>query len=284
MNLEQLIASLKQSGPRQFAAWNADAFECYLDGPLSNLRSQLQWRDKKTPHPESLANFVRLIHESVGAGWLSPRDEATPSTLFLEHLLWTVLPHQLGNVPAKSRADVISRVWNLAEGLAHEPLWLNQYVIARTDWSTDLATLDQKLIEILAPVLSPMSPSNWTGTFQVQVLKLREHLDEFLPGRMFLAAPSLLCVENRLDPAITLAVLLQKEGRSEVLGQVGKLPEYFESLSAPDVVVSADAITINGSPVAAPLIAAHRQTLCVSSGFVAVIADDSQRVWLVEAA
>lgn len=279
-----LLRQLREQGPRQFASWNEDAFECYIDGALENLANRLKWSDKENPDVDTIENFLRLVFEGVGAGWIGPLQDHVSAPTFLAHCLWTVVPYQLGKVPREKRAEVLRRVWNLGEGLAHEPLWLNQYVITRTDWSTDLETIDQHLAMILQPVVAPLPPADWTGKFQLHILNLRQQADSFVPGRMYLASPAVLCIEDRVNSMESLAILLQKSGKSEVLGTVGRLPDYVETFDAPSIQAMPDEISINGQKVAAPLIASPRQTVCVASGFVIVSADDSQRLWLVEAA
>ena len=175
-------------------------------------------------------------------------------------------------------------LWNLGEGLAREPQWLNQFVITQTSWSTDLQTLDQHLAKTLTPILTPPPAAAWNGRYQLHVMDLSERSQTFVPGALYLAAPSVLCVENRIHSAETLAIWLRKRGASEVLGLVGRLPRYDESFASPSVDVGEDSIAIDGKSVDAPLIASPRESICVACGFVVVSADDSQRLWLVEAA
>jgi hypothetical protein len=280
----KLAEELRQRGRRQFGVWNDAAFDAYLAGPAQTLQAILQWEDKQDPDRASVANFLELVYEGVGAGWLGTIEDGLPPTTFLAHCLATVVPNRLRNVPRPRRSEVLRNVWNLGEGLAREPQWLNQYAITRTGWSADLCKLDQHLADILTPVVSPQPAATWQGRLQLQVLNLRELDDAFVPGRMYLASPAVLCVENRMPPKNTLAVLLQKGGTSTALGSVGPLPEYVETFAPPSIDATVDAITINGRSIEAPLIAAPRQTLCIAAGFLVVSADDSQRLWLVESA
>ena len=48
--------------------------------------------------------------------------------------------------------------------------------------------------------------------------------DDLLPGRMTLAAPTLLTVQDRTRPTLFVNVLLRREGRSQELGASGGLP------------------------------------------------------------
>ena len=283
LDIQQLAHQLRERGRRQFGGWNDAAFDSYVVGPVDDLATNLASQDKTKSDATSLANFLQLVYEGVGAGWLGPVEPEVSPPTFLAHCLAMVIPHQLRNIPRQERSEVLRRVWNLGEGLAREPQWLNQYAIARTGWSIDPRELDKHLASILGPVLSPLPPATWRGKFELQVLNLREWNEAFTPGRMYLVSPAVLCVEGRVG-GDTLALLLQKGGKSEVFGSVGRLPEHLESFSPPPIQVQADSIQINGQDVATPLISAPRQTLCVASGFVVASADDSQRLWLVESA
>jgi hypothetical protein len=281
-DFDKLITQYREQGPRRFAAWNADVFEAFLEGPVANLSRQLLRTDKDSPDPLIVPNYMRLIYEGIGAGWLSTPDRSVPAATFLDHCLQTLVLYSIARIPQPQRSRVLQQVWNLGEGLAREPQWLNQYAIIRTTWSTSIEHLEKHLAEILAPVLSPAMPSNWQGKYQLTVLNLREKFDTFVPGQMYLAAPALLCISDRMDPSQNVAVLLQKQGRSEVLGAVGQLPQYTEQFEHPVVETHPDQITINSHRMDTPLLSSARQSLCVRSGFVTVTAEDSQRLWLVD--
>ncbi|MEZ6129819.1 MAG: hypothetical protein R3C59_14140 [Planctomycetaceae bacterium] len=281
-DLDQLITQYREQGPRRFAAWNADVFEAFLKGPVANLSRQLKWTDRESHDSVIVPNYLRLIYEGIGAGWLSTPDRSVPAATFLDHCLQTLVPYGIGRIAQSRRSRVLQQVWNLGEGLAREPQWLNQYAITRTTWSTSLEHLEKHLVEILAPVLSPAKPSDWQGKYELRILNLREHSDTFVPDQMYLAAPALLCISDRTDPSRRLAVLLQKQGQSEVLGAVGRLPEYTEEFDRPIVETHPDQVTINSHRIDTPLLNSARQSLCVRSGFVTVTAEDSQRLWLVD--
>lgn len=281
--LEDLVDDYRKSGPKQFSHWSDESFESYVSGPFSNLQTYLEYRDNKNADEATPVNYLNLIYEGVGAGWLRLFQRERPCSTFLEHCLGHLVPYRLGTVPQKKRGAVLQQIWNIGEGMAQEPQWLNHFAIARTDWAADLESLDRHLTEVLAPVLSPPPPAEWSGRFRLQVLNLRHHAEEFVPGRMYLASPAILCLEDRCDSEETLAILLQKSVQSEVLGRVNRLPPHKEHAELPSIEATADAIVIAGRKVDAPLISSPRETLCIAGGFVAVTADDSQRLWLVEA-
>ena len=56
--------------------------------------------------------------------------------------------------------------------------------------------------------------------YRVTLLSLRQADDEFLPGEMQLAAPTVLVVSDRRRP-VRLGIHLRREGQSIVLGKFG---------------------------------------------------------------
>ena len=280
---EKLIAELREKGKREFAVWNEEAFSAYLEGPIQRFAQSLKWRDKDVTDGNSVTNLIRLVYHGVGAGWLRPKSDDLPPATFLAHCLWTLVPYQLSGVPIDQRAAALRMIWNIGEGLAKEPQWLNQFAITRTSWSINLLELDKHLSSALAPAVSTSKPSDWLGELDLQVMDLRESDDGFMPGRMYLASPAVMCIEDRTTPTETIGIFLQKNGESEILGSVGTLPEYSQSTELPVVSVASDSIAIGDRTVAAPLISSPRQSLTIATGFVAVCAEDSQRLWLVEA-
>lgn len=281
--LEKLVSDLREVGPREFASWNAAAFEYYVKHALVRLSQHIKWRDKKVADNETLANFVRLVYQGCGAGWLLPQGQDSLAPTYLAHCLLQLIPYRLAEIDRKQRGEVLRNIWNLGEGLAQQPQWLNQYAIARSPWSTDIAALEQHLETILAPVLTPLAPATWQGGYSLKVLDVHRSYPEFVPGEMYLAAPAVLCVKNRINTENTIAVLLERAGSSDVLGTVPALPRYSELFARPQIAVSATEIRVNGQVAAQAMISAPAETLCISSGFIAVTAEDSQRLWLLEA-
>lgn len=279
---QKLVAELSQRGVAEFANWNQHSFDSFVQGPAKSLVQYLSWSDKDDPDPQTHDNYLRLVFQGVGAGWLADCRVETPPT-FLHFCLAQLVVYGIRQVKKPQRSQVLQNVWNLGEGLAREPQWLNQFAIARTDWSVDLESLAEHLATTLAPVLSPLPPAHWNGEATLQILDLREHSEAFVPGRMYLASPALLCIEDRLDSHETLGVLLQK-GACEVIGSVGRLPTHVESFDQPAILTTTDEIVLNDQTIAAPRLGVAEQTLCVASGFVAICVEDSQRLWLLEAA
>lgn len=279
-----LANELRTQGPLQFSNWDSEAFDSYLQGPLANLKQSLEIVDQKQRDHSTLENFTRIVYQGVGAGWLKTIHWERPAPTFLAHCLSRVVPYQLRHIEIAKRADALSIVWNLGEGMAHEAPWLNQYAISQTPSSTSIDTLQQHLEAVLEPVLTQPETVAWSGSYHLNVIHLREISDGFLPGRLFLASPAVLCIENELDDDETIGILLRRPQQYKVLGNVGRLPEHIESFAPPSVELLADAIKINETSVAAELLSSPFRSLATATGFVAVSAEDSQRLWLVEVA
>jgi len=277
----ELIAELTARGPAQFADWSQPAFDSFIEGPARQLAQQLQWRGAD---PQSLDNYLRLVYQGVGAGWLTIVQPEATARNFLQHSLENLVVYGLAEIKQPQRSAVLQTVWNLGEGLSRQPEWLNQFAIARTGWMVKLGSLADHLAATLAPVLSPLPASSWDGGLRLQTLNLRHHSEAFIPGRLYLASPVMLCIEDRSNPHETIGVLLQKADASEVIGLVGRLPVHEESFTSPDVVLAADEVRINNQTIATPRLSKVYQSLCLASGFVAICSEDSQRLWLVEAA
>ncbi len=116
----------------------------------------------------------------------------------------------------------------MLEGLLGEPAWINQLVLARALELKQVTQLEQFLVDVLDPVLSPAPTAKFSGPFQQVVLDTRPLDEDFLPGEMTLAAPWVLCIHDRRRP-VRLGVLLQKSGRSELIGLLPELDPFQDS-------------------------------------------------------
>ena len=279
------IASLRQAGEKQFAKWNAAAFDAFVEGAFTQFQSNYYWQHENKPaNLDVLKNLLQLIYQGVGEGLLLPMEHDELAINFFSYLLSRAVPNQLPKVAVNQQSAVLEKLWNLGEGMAREPRWLNQLAIAQTPyWSISLENLEEHIKGVLAPVVSPLPNATWDGRFSLKVHNLRDHSDTFVPGRVYLAAPAVLCLNSRIDPQETLAVLLKRGGHSQVLGEVGNLPAYEESFACPEVKVTANEVRVGKISTPTPLVAAPQPPFCTASGFIAITAEDSQRLWLVEA-
>jgi hypothetical protein len=131
-------------------------------------------------------------------------------------------------------------------------------------------------------VLTPAPPAAWQGPFHVTVLDLRPAHDELLPGKLYLAAPTVLCVQDRRLPGVQVGVLLRSNRKSELLGCTSGLVEHSEKGDRPTVAFEDQRATIAGQVVPLPFLRRCDHHAVARAGFVAACAVDSQRLWIVE--
>lgn len=277
--LEQTLADLRRDGPRCFARWNAELFDAVASGPARALGEGLG------DSPDSgavLSGYLQLVQQAIGVGALHQAGAGPRWATFLERCLIERIPALLPRVKSGERLPLLAKLWNLGEGLRREPSWLDRYVTACAGRLDDLAEVEGFLVRTLEPVLAPVPPAAWRGPFVVTVLDLRPLHDEFLPGEIGLAAPTVLRIEDRRRSGAQAGVLLRQDGRSELLGLTEGLGDYTESGERPAVTFHDGRAAIAGKSVDLPYLRrCHRHTI-VRAGFVAACAVDSQRLWIVE--
>jgi hypothetical protein len=277
--LEQTLADLRRDGPRRFARWNAELFDAVASGPARTLGKELG------DSPDSgrvLSGYLQLVQQAIGVGALHQAGRGARWTSFLERCLIERIPALLPRVKAGERLSLLAKTWNLGEGLWREPAWLDRYVTACAGRLEDLAEVERFLVRTLDPVLVPAPPAAWNGPFAVTVLDLRPLYDEFLPGEIGLAAPTVLRVEDRRRSGTQVGVLLRRDGGSELLGLTEGLGDYVETGERPAVEFHDGRAAVAGQAVELPsLRRCHRHTVA-RAGFVAAYAVDSQRLWIVE--
>jgi hypothetical protein len=278
-DLEQPLAHLRRDGPRRFARWDGALFDSVAAGPATALRDALGDQPDAGP---VLTAYLRMAQEAVGTSALLRAAADGPWTGFLERCLIELVPALLPREKAGRRLPLLARVWNLAEGLWREPSWLDRYVTACAGRLTDLADVEGFLVRTLDPVLAPAAPAAWAGPFAVTVLDLRPVQDEFLPGEVALAGPTLLRVDDRRRPGVQAGVLLRRGGRSELLGLTDGLAGYDESGTAPAVEFHDGRALVAGRDVELPALRRCHRHAVARAGFLAVCAVDSQRLWIVE--
>jgi hypothetical protein len=277
---EDLLTLIRAEGPRRFARWDAGLFEAVVAGPAAALRGAL---DGQPDAGAALAAYLRLAQQGIGTEAVRrARAEAGGWASFLERGLVELVPALLPGVPAGQRVPLLVKLWNLGEGLLREPPWLDRYVTARAAGLTELARLEDFLVRTLDPVLSPAPPSAWRGPFAVAVLDLRPLHEEFLPGEMTLAGPTLLQVGDRRLPELHAAVLLRGGGRSELLGLMSGLGGYAEPEGHPALEFYDGRVTVGGQVVELPHLRDCHRHAVARAGFVAACAVDSQRLWILE--
>ena len=274
------FARLREEGPRKFSRWDAAVFDAIATGPAAALAERLAGQ----PEADTLfAAYLRLVQQGVGSAVVK---HAAPGPAgwsnFLERLLVEAVPVRLPELAPERRLRALLDVWNLGEGLLREPVWVDRYVNACATTLPRLDGLEGFLVRALGPALTPAPPAAWAGTLKVSVLDLRAALDEFLPGRLFLAAPTVLCVEDRRRPGIQVGVFLRRGQKSEPLGVVSGLVAYPEAGPLPAVQLDDGRAPVGARSVEVPTLRKCHAFAVARAGFVAACAADSQKVWVIE--
>jgi hypothetical protein len=239
---------------------------------------------------QTLAAYLGLLREAVAAGYVrgavraapAPADAAPPWRSCLEYCLITAAPGDVPRLPPDARVALLAKVWNLGEGLLREPAWVDRYVVSRLGELDGLSNLEAFLVDVLAPVLEPPPPAHWRGPLRVTLLDLRPSVDDLLPGKMSMAAPTLLTVQDRSRPSLYVNVLLRRQGQSQALGASGELSAYAVTGRVPGVEFTRDRVTVGEHAVELPFLGHVHEHLVVPAGFVVASAPDSQRLWIVE--
>lgn len=281
--IQSLVQNYATEGSRQHASWNEGVFEALCSGPAAKLWEMLEGEGNKPDlHRPVFEGYLRLIQEGVGRGYLQRTTDGAWSNL-MELVLVQFVPEQLPSLKPNRRLPELVKIWNLLEGLLGEPAWINQLVLARALEFKHLNDLQTFLVEVLDPVLSPAPTAAWTGPFQQSVLDARPIDEDFLPGEMMLAAPRVMCIQDRRRP-VRLGVLLQKSGKSEFIGPLPELEPFRESTPLPTVELKKNAIRIGENHFKLPRLNVPHQHAIARAGFVVASALDSQRIWVVESA
>jgi hypothetical protein len=235
--------------------------------------------------------YLRLVAEALQLGYLDRatcarlEDGPAPPTNLLAHCLLEVIPQRLPACAADRQLGLLAQIWNLGEGLLRQPPWMARIASALLPEVDNLEHLGPALAEKLEPLLSPPRSSSFAGPFAVQMLDLREVDDDFLPGAMHAATPTVICVHDRVRRGRYGAVALAARGGCRSLGTTPCLADEPAEIRDPiDVQIGDGRARIASHDVALPTVHAESAHLTLASGFVVVSAVDSQRLWIVESA
>jgi hypothetical protein len=277
----QLVERFRRESPLRHAAWEAELFEELVQGPGESLWKSLnEGVNNPTDVLHLFESWLNLIQEGMALGHVRQAGQGQASNL-LELCLTQRIPQETASWSKEECLRRLADVWNLGEGLAQQPMWINRYVLTRVAELGALDGLEAFLVQVLGPVLSPPPPSDWKGSFHCTVLNPRDVDDDFLPGEMRLIAPVVAAVRDRLRD-VTLGVMLEKQGRSRFLGPLAGLDGGYDEAPAPAVVLQTNGAKIGGRKVDLPLLTTPYRSLAARTGFVVAGAVDSQRLWVVE--
>jgi hypothetical protein len=271
------LRRLGEEGPRQFSHWDGRLFGAYCRTVLPAA-----WERLPAGCVGTFAALSEMVQQGIGEGYLKSDPDGASLNL-LEFCLREWLPGVLAGRPAREHLPLLARVWNLGEGLLREPGWVNRYVMSRIGELRDDRGPEEFLVEVLRPLLESAPASRWEGPYRVTLLSLRPADDEFLPGEMHLAAPTVLVVADRRRP-VRLGVHLRRQGRSIVLGAFGPSSPFPEQPSAVGVAWERGHVSIGGELVELPSLHAPLRWAVAPAGFLVASAVDSQKLWIVESA
>lgn len=279
---KRVLDAAAREGRHRYASWDQARFERLANGPTGMLWDQIAAH----PHAEAtLEAYATLLREAVGTGYFDGVEVGVGQTAppnFLAFALLELVPQALGEEPPPDRVRHLATLWNLGEGLLSGPAWLDQYAMACAERLRRIANAEAFLIEALEPALAPATPAAWSGPFSVAVLDARSVLEDFLPGGMHLAAPRVVCIGDRHNPAHRLGILLGHGGQSRWLGPVPTMLPYVEDGPLPNAKVRVGKAYIGRHQVELPWLSEAHQVVSANAGFVVVSAVDSQRLWIVE--
>jgi hypothetical protein len=235
---------------------------------------------------------LRLVAEALRLGYVDRSSAlaaagSLPASNLLARCLLDVIPRRLPTYAADRQLALLAETWNLCEGLLQQPPWMGRLANTLISDADDLEHLGVKLAATITPFLVAPRAASFAGPFGVHVLDLRDIDDDFLPGSMHAAAPAVLCVHDRLRREVQGAVVLTLGGSSRSLGAAPCLAEAADSEDLPSAVevwVGEGKAAIAGRELPLPTVHTAHAHVALPSGFVAVSAVDSQRLWIVESA
>ncbi|MCP3143886.1 hypothetical protein [Pyxidicoccus xibeiensis] len=284
---ETLASEVAADGERRHSGWDPELFDSLVRGPGAALWGALQARPRRE---RVVGAWLKLTAEAVGLGHvdrasaqhlLSGKGAMPDSMTLMARCLLQLSLAQLPAYPEEQAVALLVRTWNLCEGLAGQPVWLNRYVASAAASAPALEKLDAFLTTTLAPALAPVRTSTFSGPFSLAILDTRKVMDEFLPGEMHLAAPMVLCVHDRRDNGVHVGLFLAPQSEARFLGLqpcMGHGPVEVP----PALEVTSNTARVNGKEAALPLLGTPHRTLVARSGYVVASAVDSQRLWVLD--
>jgi hypothetical protein len=273
----QHLQQLGEEGTKRFSEWNASLFYAYCGTILPEL-----WRQLPPGAERTFAGLSAMVQQGIGEGYIKGGPDVAPRN-FLEFCLRDWLPDVLASLPAEKHLPLLARVWNLGEGLLREPEWVNAYVMSRIGELRGDRMPEDMLIDVLRPLMETASAARWEAPYRVTLLSLRQADDEFLPGEMQLAAPTVLVVSDRRRP-VRLGIHLRRDGKSQVLGTFGPTSSFPDKPVDVPVAWEGSKARIGDIQVPLPFLAAPLRWALVQAGYLVASAVDSQKLWIVESA
>lgn len=274
MSAARLLEERSALAARRYAGWSRDAFVRLADAPVTLLASALA----RVPDAERVLRvYLELLADAFAHGHL---DEDG----LLGALLLREIPHRLPELVERATdrdapLHLLAQLYNLGEGLRRGAPWLDAYVASRLPPDLQLTRVDAVVGELLGAVVGPARPRPLRGSLRGDRVDLRACVDTLLPGTLTLLAPRVVCVADREEPEVQVAVYVGANSEPEVLGRVEAhgLPVESRPLRLEHQMITLDERT----RVFVPGLMAPRAWLAAPAGFLVITAEDSQSVWVV---
>lgn len=207
-----VITRLEAAARRRFVRWHPSLWEEIIAGPGRELAEGLlaagHGADAARPLLES---YLRLASHAIGHGYLFPSEAGAQG--FIDLAWHDLVPRLLPPLTPPAAALALARCWNLGESLESAPAWLRLVFSRVARDLDDLGDLDDLVARVTAQALDP--PDTPLGPSATHAwIDLAAEDRRFLPGRLHLLAPTILCVHDRLrgqqpgTPTETLGVWL----------------------------------------------------------------------------
>lgn len=247
-------AAVEAAAAPRFARWDPGAWRRHVAGPFRIFAV-------RTPTAAVRKAYLTLSAEALGLGLLDREGFAR----------WMILRH----LPYQSGVEVptLAALWNVAEGLAAAPLWLQRLASASVTAPT---TALPQVAATLQRALGEVPPARFSGPFRL--VAHGPPSTTFLPGALHFVAPRVLCVHDRLRAGAHAAWELGDEVRG--LGEGGCLGDPFVAPTPPVTLRSVYELRVGDQPVALPQLKLHGAPAVSPAGFVAFAVVDSQRLWV----
>jgi hypothetical protein len=280
--VEAEVEALSRAGARRFSRWDGELFKAQGGRALRQV-----WFGLRAQARRPLRALGGLIVEAIGAGYVGREAQQGDGEGWQDLMsfgLLSLAPRALPRAEAAQRLALLAQTWNLGEGLAGQPAWLNLYVTSQVAGVGSLEALPEAVVEALRPALEAPSSPDWGGAFAVERVDLSAAAEDFLPGELYLAAPSVLCVRDRRHEDVQQAILLRRGAPSQPMGVSAALARWPARAPSVEVSFGRDEVRIAGQAVAMPWLRAVEASLVCEAGFVVASAVDSQCVWIAAAA
>lgn len=190
-----LVAELTAEAGRRFVRWDQALWERLLAGPARDLAQALRAAHVPEAHAQRvLESYLRLAWEGIGLGYLFPPEvgESVFGFAFLE-----LLPGSLARLPPERQLQALADCWNLGENLERAPVFLRRIFLRSLAGQRDLAGLKARVERIARDAVA--EPKKKLGPWpRIVWIDLGEDDRRFLPGGLHFAAPTVICVHDRL--------------------------------------------------------------------------------------